>query len=44
MTNLTPNSYFTVRISEYNGSAVDEQYLGTIVTGNPKAFTTPVIP
>ena len=40
LTNLTPNATFAVRISEYNGAAGAEQYLTTIVTGNPKTFTT----
>ncbi|MCK4662823.1 MAG: T9SS type A sorting domain-containing protein [Bacteroidales bacterium] len=40
LTNLTPNATFAVRISEYNGSAGEEQYLTTIVSGNPKSFTT----
>ena len=44
LTNLTPNSTFTVRISEYNGAASMEKYLTTIVgvVGNPAVFNTPV--
>jgi hypothetical protein len=41
LTNLPPNSEFAVRISEYNGSEASEEYLTTIVSGNPVTFSTP---
>jgi hypothetical protein len=46
LTNLTPESTFAVRISEYNGSTPYEQYLTDIsgVTSNPISFDTPVAP
>jgi hypothetical protein len=40
LTNLTPGQTFAVRISEFNGLEGEEQYLTTIVTGNPVNFTT----
>jgi hypothetical protein len=40
LTNLTPDATFTVRISEYNGLEGEEQYMTTIVTGNPVTFKT----
>jgi hypothetical protein len=40
VTNLPPEGDFAVRISEYNGLEGSEQYLTTIVSDNPKTFST----
>jgi hypothetical protein len=44
LTNLTPNSKYSVRISEYNGSVGGEQYFTDIsgTMNNPAVFYTPV--
>jgi hypothetical protein len=40
LSNLLPNTQYTVQVFEYNGTTGNEQYNTRTVTGNPNSFTT----
>jgi uncharacterized repeat protein (TIGR03803 family) len=40
ITNLQPNTQYTVQVFEYNGEAGIEQYLTATASNNPNSFTT----